>query len=209
MRNPRTWIFIVVIVALFILAQRVPLFKVALPVVQLPAENLHIFGLSIPNTMLATWIGMLIIVGLSYMAVKNMELVPEGVQNLIEWTIEAFYGLVESVVGEDAPRFFPLAMTIFLLVLVVNWMELIPGMDSIGLLERVHEGQPGYEVTHAGPIGLLRGTEAEQEGFVVVPFVRTASTDLNLTFALALISVITCQYVGLKAQGLGYVQKFF
>ena len=209
MKNPRTWTFIAVIVGLFILAQRLPLFKVALPVVRLPAENVHVFGLPIPNTMLATWIGMLIIVGLSYLAVSNMELVPKGVQNLIEWTIEAFYNLVESVVGEHAPRFFPLAMTIFLLVLVVNWMELVPGMDSIGLLERAHEGQTGYEVTQAGPLGLLTGTKVEREGFVVTPFVRTASTDLNLTFALALISVITCQYVGLKALGLGYIKKFF
>jgi F-type H+-transporting ATPase subunit a len=43
----------------------------------------------------------------------------------------------------------------------------------------------------------------------VVPFVRVASTDLNFTIGLAIISVVVTQFIGLRAQGRAYLSKFF
>jgi hypothetical protein len=44
--------------------------------------------------------------------------------------------------------------------------------------------------------------------FVITPFVRGATTDLNLTVGLALVSVIAVQVFGVMAQGPNYFQKF-
>ena len=47
------------------------------------------------------------------------------------------------------------------------------------------------------------------KGFILVPFLRAPSTDLNFTLALALVAVFMAQYFGVKAQKLGYFKKFF
>ncbi|MFQ6015025.1 MAG: F0F1 ATP synthase subunit A [Anaerolineae bacterium] len=192
------------------LSQVVP---VVLPAIQLPAEKLPIgiLGFQFTNTLIATWLAMLILIALSIAATRKMEIVPSGVQNLMEMIVERFYELVEQTVGERARQFFPLIMTIFLLVLVANWMELIPGVDSIGPLAHPHgEEAKGYVVKWIGGIGLLTAEEAEHgKGYIVVPFVRAAATDLNFTLALALIAQFTVQAVGLRTLGLGYVRKFF
>ena len=42
----------------------------------------------------------------------------------------------------------------------------------------------------------------------MVPFLRSAATDLNMTLALALVSVFLTQYFGIKALGFRYFSKF-
>ncbi|MCY4146136.1 MAG: F0F1 ATP synthase subunit A [Chloroflexi bacterium] len=51
--------------------------------------------------------------------------------------------------------------------------------------------------------------EAKRVPWVVLPLVRVASTDLNMTLTLAIISVVMTQYIGFKALGIGYLTKFF
>ncbi|MCY3779236.1 MAG: F0F1 ATP synthase subunit A [Chloroflexi bacterium] len=51
--------------------------------------------------------------------------------------------------------------------------------------------------------------EAKLVPWVVLPFVRVASTDLNMTLTLGLISFVMIQYIGFKALGIGYLTKFF
>ena len=45
--------------------------------------------------------------------------------------------------------------------------------------------------------------------YILAPFFRGISVDLNFTVALALISVVMIQVVGFRAQGFGYLSKFF
>ena len=45
--------------------------------------------------------------------------------------------------------------------------------------------------------------------WVITPYVRVPSSDLNMTLAIALISVVMTQYIGFKALGIGYLTKFF
>ena len=48
-----------------------------------------------------------------------------------------------------------------------------------------------------------------ENGYVLAPFFRGISVDLNFTFSLALIAVVAIQYVGFRAQGFSYLSKFF
>ena len=49
---------------------------------------------------------------------------------------KGLYGFVHNIVGEKYMRYiFSFFMTIFLIVLLSNWLELVPGVDSIGFLE--------------------------------------------------------------------------
>jgi F-type H+-transporting ATPase subunit a len=55
---------------------------------------------------------------------------------------------------------------------------------------------------------LLTPDKVEEGGYILAPFFRGISVDLNFTFALAIISFIMIQVAGFRAQGLGYLSKF-
>jgi F-type H+-transporting ATPase subunit a len=94
-------------------------------------------------------------------------------------------------------------------VLVANWMELIPGVDSIGWLEHSDHGYPALQLFHNVEAIVDTGHSAGEAGYLVIPWLRVPSTDLNFTVALALISVVMTQVFGFQAHGLGYMLKFF
>lgn len=203
-------IAIVVGLLVFILGSRI-LFPVALPTIQLPAEKIP--GLPITNTLIATILADITVLGLSFLAIRKMELLPRGLQNFFEWVIEAFYGLAKDIAGPNADKFFPIFMSILLFLTVANWYELLPGFDSIGIIEHPHgEGVTAYKVHDLGPIAILTGEKAEHsddEGYVLVPFLRAATTDLNLPLGLALVSWTYIQLMGFSHLRLGYLSKFF
>jgi F-type H+-transporting ATPase subunit a len=99
-------------------------------------------------------------------------------------------------------------MTIVLVVLTANWMELIPGVDSIGKIEESAHGTPLLMLIPGVLATVVKGTGEAGHGYQIVPYVRAAATDLNFTVALALISVFMTQVIGVKAQGFGYFSKF-
>ncbi len=164
-------------------------FRYEMPHVQLPAEPVFAVGpFTVTNTILATWLVMLVLVGFFWSATRNMqEKTPGRLQNLAEVLVEAFIGLCTSVAGErNGRRFFPLVTTIFIFVLLANWMGLVPGFGSIGLIEH---GEHGTEF---------------------VPILRGATSDLNTTIALALVTMVTVQVVGMRTLGVGnYLSRFF
>lgn len=193
------------------------------PHVQLPAEKLThpirlpvIGEFALTNTIVATLIvdALLILLAISVRrATRGENLIPSGFYNAVEALLEALYNLAESTAGKWAARIFPYMATIVLLVLLANWLELIPGVDSIGLLEPSEHGNPievvGGVTTIVKEPAAAEGEHGGGELYTLVPFVRVASTDLNFTLALALISVAMTQVFGLRAQGAAYLTKFW
>jgi F-type H+-transporting ATPase subunit a len=192
-----------------------------LPHIQLPAENVSevpLFGdFFLTNTMVATVIAdvILILIAIAVSrAVRSGELIPKGIPGAIEAILEVINNLTESTAGKWAKSIFPYFATITLLVLIVNWMELIPGVYSIGRLEHAEHGHPVEEVIPGSNIWTIlserdAGEHAEHNGgYNLVPYVRVASTDLNFTVALALISVLMTQVMGVRALGATYFTKF-
>ena len=93
--NPRVLGTVAAVLAVLILSRI--LFPVPLPGIQLPAEPIHLFGdVVVPNTGIALVITDIILLVLAYFATRNMTLVPSGLQNVVEFTIEAFYNLAED-----------------------------------------------------------------------------------------------------------------
>ncbi|MEP7355663.1 MAG: F0F1 ATP synthase subunit A [Anaerolineales bacterium] len=210
-----------------------PIFKPIAPAVVLPAEaiwpGLNILpGLPFTNTLLATLIADVIVLLLGFTAwrfVSSGKLVPSGLYHIVELLVEFLWNTTESTAGKWAKRIFPIMATIFLLVLVSNVIDLIPGFESIGYLEPAHGSVKGYApVEIANGVYALDGSHvvtaehvgegaAAEEGLctacTVVPFLRGAATDLNFTFALAVIAVIAIQVFGVWALGARYFGKFF
>jgi F-type H+-transporting ATPase subunit a len=215
-RRYHRWIFLILLIVGGVAASFFPPIQ---PHVQLPAENLTnepLFGnFYLTNTMIATLIAdiLLILVALGIRrAIRRGDAVPKGFPGAVSAILEMLYDMTESTAGKWAKKIFPYFATIFLLVLVVNWMELVPGVDSIGILHESDHGYPTREIL-PGIATLVKG-ETEQEGehheggFGLIPFVRVASTDLNFTIALALVSVTMTQVIGFQALGAGYLTKY-
>jgi F-type H+-transporting ATPase subunit a len=109
------------------------------PHIQIRPEVLADFGLvKITNTMVTSWLVVLLLVALVFLLTRRWELVPRGPQNFLEAIIEAFYNLVTGVAGErNGRRFFPVVATIFFFILFANWFSLTPIFNVIGLVKEV------------------------------------------------------------------------
>jgi F-type H+-transporting ATPase subunit a len=205
-------IYVIVAAVLGFLAVKLP---VALPEIALPAEpvfTLPVLGFTVSNTLLATWVTMFVLVLGSILVTRNLEMVPGGLQNLVEWGLDVLLRLTESMAGERGRRFFPLVATIFIFLLLSNWMGLLPGFGTVGTIHEAHHG--GYEVDQVSVLGLkvnlLQAEEVGEHhtGYTVFSFLRSGATDLNTGLALAIIAVVATQVVGIRALGRRYLKKF-
>jgi F-type H+-transporting ATPase subunit a len=148
----------------------------------------HIFSFPVTNTIIVTFFISLIIIAGSAILKSRVHLIPRGFQNIVEAVLEALLNLADSVTQDrrQSKKFFPIVATIFIFVILTNWVEVVPGLGTIGIWEELH----GKEV--------------------LVPFIRSGAADLNLTLALAIVSVISAQVLGIAAIGAAkYAGKFF
>jgi F-type H+-transporting ATPase subunit a len=201
------------------------------PHVQLPAEayssepfvTLPIIGpfywTNTLTAMLITDVLLILLALIVRRVVNSGELVPKGITGVVEALLEIIHNLTETTAGKWTKAIFPFFASITLFVLLVNWMELLPGVDSIGILEKAKEGQHGYMTKEILPgiytiyeppdTGMIERENAEDTGhFVLIPYVRVLSTDLNFTVGLALVAVIMTQIMGVRSLGLDYFSKF-
>jgi F-type H+-transporting ATPase subunit a len=165
-------------------------FDIQVPHISLAAEEVTRVGpLRITNTLLASWVTMLVLIVVAFLATRNMRLVPRGLQNLIEYVVETLYNFVESIAGaSNTALVFPTVATLFLFIIVSNWMGLLPGYLSV-VIRRAAE----------------HGDEVEK-----IPLLRSAATDLNTTLALAVASVVMSQVYGVIVVGFPhYFLRFF
>ena len=148
-----------------------------------PETIFHIGSFPVTNTVLDTLlVDGIIIAGVFYLS-KKISLIPKNpLQNLIEYVIETFYGLVESVTQNAADKIFPYFMSFFLFILLVNWSSFIPGVGTLGIRE------------HGELIPLFRG----------------GTSDLNMTLGLALISFAATHALSIKTIGIkDYLSRYF
>jgi F-type H+-transporting ATPase subunit a len=123
------------------------------------------------DTILGTLVAGVIVLGVGLMIRRRVTSgVPSRSQLAFETITETVEQQVESTMGlQTAPFVVPLAMTLFLFILICNWISLVP--------------------THIGSHEYLPPPTA----------------DVNLTYALALIVIITMHVTGVRRKGVrGY-----
>ena len=186
-----------------------------MPGVFLPAEKVfEIAGFPITNTLIALFFVDLIVLALAFgvkRAIASGKNILTGFSGAIEALVDMLYSMTEGTAGKWAKAIFPWFVTIMLLVLVANWMEMIPGIETVGLIEPAPAGEHGeFTTTQIGPFtGIMKPLSEEGELVKFVPYVRVVSTDLNFTLAIALVVVVMIQVYGIRSQGLAYFSKFW
>ena len=223
-RTPwRRWIVLVLMIAGFILGG---IFVPVQPEITVAAEKLieeplteNFLGFAGPfylvNTLptLAVTIVLLLVIGFaanrSLKKSQQTDLVPTGIGNVMEAILEMLYNMTEGSAGTKwAKAIFPWFATIMIYVLFANLLKLLPGFESIGVIHHAHgEGHAIAEL--GGGWANILPEKLEHDGYILAPFFRGISVDLNFTLSLALISFFSIQVMGVRAQGLGYFSKFF
>jgi F-type H+-transporting ATPase subunit a len=215
-RRPwRRWVVLVLMIVGFVLGG---IFVPIQPEIAVAPEKLieepiigNFLGLGplyLVNTIPTLIVTIILLVVIAYFTNRSLkrsaesDLVPRGIGNVIEAILEILYNLTEGSAGTKwAKAIFPWFATILIYVLFANLLKLIPGFESIGFLHHAAEGHPAAN-------GILMPGEVEN-GYILAPFFRGISVDLNFTASLALIAVVMIQVIGFRAQGWGYLSKFF
>ncbi|MFB0534892.1 MAG: hypothetical protein ACETWR_07920, partial [Anaerolineae bacterium] len=78
-----------------------------MPEIILEAEKVFsIGGFPISNSIIASWLTMLILIVISILATRKMKLIPTGFQNVVETVLEMFYESVAKVRAGEQARLF-------------------------------------------------------------------------------------------------------
>lgn len=170
---------VLLILGLVLIAVGIIGFPTRLAPVEIAATPLFsIAGFPITNSLLTGWISIILLALLFGLGTRSMRLVPTGLQNLVEAIIGFLLDLAENIAGREKGRqFFALFATIFLYVLINNWLELLPGFTN-------------------ATIFLQRGAEQ-------APLFRSPSADLNFTLTLAISAMFMVQFWSIKHTGVG------
>jgi F-type H+-transporting ATPase subunit a len=171
-----------------------------------PDVLFYLGPIPVTNTLIGTWITIITLLVLFYFGSRSRDMIPRGAQNFVEWIVELLLGLVESVSGkEKGKKFFPLVATFFIFILFCNLLDVIPGVDTIGSLDYTQIHAAG--ITNQPVLGFLLFGDLSNK---FVPWLRPATSDLNLNVSMSLIAVITAQGFGFYTLGPAeHLSKFF
>lgn len=79
-----------------------------------------------PGTIAKTWVIILFIIILIIILKGRLREIPSRRQTFLEMLTGWFDGILKESLGEDRRKFLPFIMTLFIFVLLCNWMSLIP-----------------------------------------------------------------------------------
>jgi len=140
----------------------------------------HIGKFQITNSLLTSWVAVLVIFVFALEIRLKLKKIPGKVQNIFEVIFEGALSLVDQVTNDRkiSKKIFPLVFSLFVFILVNNWLGLLPVLGSFGFL--VNEG------AHTA----------------FVPLLRSGTADINTTLALSIMIVIGSNLFGIFAIGL-------
>ena len=161
--------------------------------ISIKAETLfHIGIFNFTNSYLLSLIVVGIFVSLGVYMKDKLALIPGKLQSLLELFMDEALKMMDTILGSrhQSERYFPIVATIFLFVMLSNWLGLLPGTGSLGLT---------HEIYHQG-----------EHRSVLVPLLRAPTSDLNFTIALSIIAVFSVNLLGAMAVGMrAHAGKFF
>jgi F-type H+-transporting ATPase subunit a len=219
------------------------------PHISLSAETLfNVAGFNVTNSIFTSLIVSTLIILVAIYAKSTIKQTsrPSGFQNVAEMIVEGLYNLVQSVANDHAKTkfFLPFIASFFIFVLFNNWVGILPGIGTIGIVEQESNSEQhalntyqktliplvsakeetdtldDSETAHKVASSIIEGEAMEigsgdhaaddshGSGPKFVPIFRPGTADLNTTLALALISVIMTQIIGVRYLEMGYFKKF-
>jgi len=140
----------------------------------------------ITNSIVCSWIvAAVILIIVRVTTWKNIKEIPSGMQNVIEALVEGWESLMGDILDPRVTRWvFPFATTFFIFIVMSNYVDLIPGVGSIGVGTPVQHSPLPFAVEH-----------------VQRPFFRPPTTDANLTVAMAGLFLVMSLFWAIRYNG--------
>jgi F-type H+-transporting ATPase subunit a len=88
----------------------------------------------------------LLLTTLSFLATRNMREQPSGLQNVAEMLVQGLSDFVVSIGGPKAAKYLPLFGTLFLFIVLSNWLSVVP---FVGQVTWLHSPTADYHITFA------------------------------------------------------------
>lgn len=153
--------------------------------------SINLFGLTIPisDSIVVMWMVMAVLITLAIVFTRNLKTVPEGKQNVVELVVGTINDLIKSNIGNHWKDFAPYFGTIILFLVFAN---------TAGIFSILPTGEELYKLTHIEFFESL-------PHFAIIP----PTKDLNVTAAMALMTVSLVMISGIKYKGLlGWLKSF-
>ena len=100
----------------------------------IPQKCVEVLGVKLvfnTETILMTWIVMGALVLLGIFATRKIDFLPNPFQVFGELLVSSFYGLTEDALNEEmAKKYFPLICSLFMFLLLSNWLGVIPKLSE-------------------------------------------------------------------------------
>lgn len=153
----------------------------------------HFAGLTFNlDTLMMTWLTMAIVIIIAVLATRRIRLIPSGWQNLLEIAITYLFEQVESTIGPKGKKLAPFIITLFLFLLISNWLGLIPGFTSptndlnttLGLALLVVGMVHVLGMINRGPVKYLKHFFEPYIPFVFINAIEELAKPITLAFRL-------------------------
>src|SRR3989344_5676699 len=139
----------------------------------------HWGNFTLTNALLTSWLAVAILVILAFVLRFRIKEVPDKLQNVFEIAVEGALSLCDQVTNNRALslKIFPYAISVFFLILVNNWLGIMP-LGGLGIIEQ------------------------GDHGLTFIPFLRGGTADLNTTLAFAVMAVLGANLFGVFSIGI-------
>ena len=175
-------VVVLVVVGTAALLQSPPEGEESLIHVSIKAEPLFdVGGFEVTNSMVGAVLASLLLLAGAWYVTRRSTLVPGKLQSVLELPVEYLANITSGSTSRWR-SYVGLVIGLFLMILVANWLGLLPGVGTIGVVH-VEEGHE-----------------------TLTPFVRAAGADLNFTLGLAIITFVTFVWWAIRVNGVkGYL----
>ena len=147
------------------------------------------WSLNLDTLIFSVGLGALLFAGLYLVASRATSGVPGKWQSFVEFILTWIHDNVKQVFHFENPLIAPLAITLFIWIWAMNFMDMLP-VDALPWI--------------AQHIGMAMGKDPEQVYLKVVP-----TNDMNMTFGLSLGVFVLMMYYSVKMKGaIGYGKEF-
>lgn len=136
----------------------------------------HVGDFAVTNSLLNSWLAIILIIIFSVVLRSKMKTIPGKLQNYAEVILDGAISVADSITAsrEKSNKFMPLVLSLFIFIVLNNWLGIIPGVGSIGITSEGH----------------------------FVPLFRGSTADLNTTLALSITAILITHIAGVLMTGI-------
>ena len=150
---------------------------------QIPQLTIRLFGVNLVfnlETILMTWIVMVALIVFGYLATKKIGFLPNPFQVVGELFVSVFYNLTKDALDEEmARKYFPIICSLFMFLLLSNWLGIIPRLS-----------EPTKDLNTPLGLGIMGFVIAHHAGIRAKGFKQYAKTYLEPMFFMLPLTLI-------------------